>query len=161
MSTSVALRVIGHVRSQFASPQNMPIQPVDVGPLQSIELDPDFGPALCDLEGFERIWVLFHCHLSRDWQALVQPFLCSQPKGVFATRAPSRPSPIGLSNVALHRVDTTRSRIEVTGLDAVDGTPVLDIKPYVPSFDSHPESVAGWLESAEPHGVRSDGRFVR
>lgn len=107
----------------------------------------DFELALRDLDGFERIWLLFHFHENRDWQPLVRPPVVPPEMnrvGVFATRSPYRPNPIGLTSVRLLAIDGLR--LTVDEVDLIDGTPVLDIKPYVPRIDAFPDVEAGWVE---------------
>lgn len=107
----------------------------------------NYEQALRDLEGFSRIWLLYVFHHNRDWKPMVRPPRGDRKVGVFACRAPYRPNPIGLSCVELAGVDGLTLRIR--GHDLLDGTPVLDIKPYVPYADSFPEARTGWLAAAE------------
>jgi tRNA-Thr(GGU) m(6)t(6)A37 methyltransferase TsaA len=95
---------------------------------------------------------------AKPFELTVVPYLDTQPRGLFATRAPSRPNPIGLSIVRLRAIEGAVLRVE--GIDLLDGTPVLDIKPYVPEFDSHPEAAAGWIAAARERGVVADDRFT-
>lgn len=125
----------------------------------TLVIDQAWEAALQDLEGFDRIWVVFHIHQAKEAQPLVIPFRDTVPRGVLATRAPARPNPIGMSAVRLLGV---RGRhVHVAELDILDGTPILDIKPYIPAYDSRAEARSGWLtaESARPQVVKSDGRF--
>lgn len=149
---------IGVVRSSFTAHAGTPIQPrAAEGHGGSIELHPEYAPALADLEGFERIWIVSLLDRSRSWRPLVIPYLDSTPRGLFATRAPSRPNPVGISTVRL--LGISGSRLEVGDLDLLDGTPVLDIKPYVPEFDSYPEAAAGWLDHSPIATGNADDRF--
>jgi len=103
---------------------------------------------LRDLEGFERIWVIYVFHLNEGWSALVRPPRGPRVKrGLFATRSPHRPSPIGLSAVRLLAIEGRSLRVRE--LDLLDGTPVLDLKPYVPYCDAFPEAKAGWVDAVE------------
>ncbi|HEX2963470.1 MAG TPA: tRNA (N6-threonylcarbamoyladenosine(37)-N6)-methyltransferase TrmO [Ignavibacteriales bacterium] len=116
--------------------------------LSVIELEPhlNFEQALKDLEGFDRIWVIYLFHLNPNWKPLVQPPRHSRKKiGVFATRSPHRPNPIGISCVRLKKVEGLR--VFITNSDILDGSPVLDIKPYLPYSDSFPESKTGWVKA--------------
>lgn len=118
--------------------------------LGEIRLQPgrSFEQALEDLEGFERIWVVYQFHQNADWKPKVMPPRGPRTKrGVFATRAPYRPNALGMSCVRLLKVDGLTVVIE--GHDLLDGTPVLDIKPYLPYADSFPGSRVGWLEDVE------------
>ena len=103
--------------------------------------------ALRDLEGFDRIWLVTYLHLNPKWGPLVRPPRGGRRRGVLATRSPHHPNPIGLSAVSLDRIEGTT--LYVRGLDLIDGTPVLDIKPYVPYCDAFPDSAAGWVDSLD------------
>lgn len=100
-----------------------------------------------DLEGFERIWLIFAFHRSEGWTPLVRPPRRCGKRGVLATRSPHRPNAIGLSAVELVAIEG--SELRVRGLDLLDGTPILDIKPYVPYADAFPESRAGWIDAVD------------
>lgn len=155
-------RAIGHVRSPHARAEGAPIQPTGArGVAGRIELLPEFAPGLADLEGFSHLFVLYHFHHSRGFDLSVTPFLDGDPHGVFATRAPRRPNPIGLSVLRLDRIESRV--IHLLDVDILDGTPVLDVKPYVPAFDT-PEGVvrAGWLKTAGQGArhARADARFA-
>jgi tRNA (adenine37-N6)-methyltransferase len=157
---SICCRPIGLVHSPFTDVEGMPIQPggraADPG---TVEIFPEFAEGLCDLEGFSHLILLVHLHQAGTARLSVTPFLDSEPRGVFATRAPTRPSPIGLSVVEVVRREGPV--LHIANLDFLDGTPVLDVKPYVPSFDSVPGARAGWLEgvSDQMAGTRADSRF--
>ena len=152
---------IGVIRSPFQAPAGMPIQSVAAkGVAGMIELAPTYEGGLQDLEGFSYLLLLYHFHLVRRSSSLVlTPFLDDQPHGVFATRSPQRPSPIGLSVVRLVRVVGTQVYIE--DVDVVDGTPLLDIKPYVPAFDVRAATGIGWFAQRldRVDHVRADQRF--
>lgn len=137
---------IGFVRSPFGEKRAAPRQGVAGGAEGTIELFPRSGMhhALEDLEGFERIIVLFHFHEVTGWRPKVQPPRSSKRRGVFATRSPHRPNPIGFSVVKLVRIEGLV--LHVAEIDMLEGTPVLDIKPYVPYADAFPNARAGWLE---------------
>lgn len=151
---------IGIIHSPFEDIEGMPIQPTGAARIQgSVEVFPEFADGLKDLDGFSHVILLYHFHRAQDSQLIVTPFLDSQPRGVFATRAPKRPNPIGLSVVKLLSVE--RNVLHVENVDIIDGTPLLDIKPYVPDFDQHPADRVGWLEQAKGkvQSKRSDSRF--
>jgi tRNA-Thr(GGU) m(6)t(6)A37 methyltransferase TsaA len=153
-------RPIGIIHSPFDTPQGTPIQPTGAkGSAGHIEIFPDFIPGLADLAGFSHIYILYHFHLSRKYSLRVKPFLDDQERGLFATRAPSRPNPIGLSVVRL--IDIADGRLEIQNVDVVDGTPLLDIKPYVPEFDVHQVERIGWIgqKTGGIDKVVDDGRF--
>jgi tRNA-Thr(GGU) m(6)t(6)A37 methyltransferase TsaA len=152
---------IGIIRSPFKRIEGMPIQPAGASSVQGhVELVADYAEGLKDLDGFSHIVLLYHFHRVKDVSLIVTPFMDSQPRGVFSTRAPKRPNPIGLSVVKLLGIDGTRLHIE--NVDIVDGTPLLDIKPYVPEFDHYPVDRVGWLEKSRSKVKerRSDRRFA-
>ena len=124
-----------------------------------VEFDPDCIPqkALRDLEGFDRVWILTYLHLNPKWGPLVRPPRGNKRRGVFATRSPHHPNSIGLSAVEVVAVEG--HTLHVRGLDLIDGTPVLDVKPYVPYCDAFPESAAGWVDevNSEPAGNAEEG----
>ena len=151
---------IGTIHTPHKQRAGMPIQPTGAKGIRgTIEVYPQFVEGLADLEGFSHIVLLYHFHQSEGYRLTVTPFMDTQPRGLFATRAPKRPNPIGLSVVRLVGVEGNIVTIE--NVDMLDGTPLLDIKPYVPEFDT-PEVVrVGWLEQAggKVQGKRSDERF--
>ena len=154
----VTLRPIGWVRSPFTTQTGTPIQPRFAdGKRGTVVLEPGFAEALHDLEGFERIWLVWLADRARAYRSKVVPYRDVVERGLFATRSPSRPNPIGLSVVRL--VEVRGGELEVLDLDLLDGTPVLDIKPYVPMFDAFPESAAGWLDDQAVQRRRADERF--
>jgi tRNA-Thr(GGU) m(6)t(6)A37 methyltransferase TsaA len=156
----IVYRPIGVVRSPFSALEGMPLQAVAAADVHgTIEIDAAYAGGVGDLDGFSHLHVVTHLHLSRRGALVVQPFLDDTPRGVFATRSPRHPNPIGLTVVRLDRVDGTS--LHVTGLDLLDGTPVLDLKPYVPAFDSVPAERIGWFEGKtdQVHEIRADARF--
>jgi tRNA-Thr(GGU) m(6)t(6)A37 methyltransferase TsaA len=158
---SVNYEAIGYVNSTHRSLDGMPLQPgADTsGPSRIVLTEPHRG-CLADLDGFSHIWVLAHLHESVGWADKVDPFLDDQPRGTFATRSPHRPNPISLSLCALTSVNT--DGVSVEGLDLLDATPVLDLKPYVPLFDTPDRPVsAGWFSERSKLIFQrtSDGRF--
>jgi tRNA-Thr(GGU) m(6)t(6)A37 methyltransferase TsaA len=158
---SIVLHPIGVIHSPFTEPASMPIQPISENSAAGIvELLPEFVPGLADLEGFSHILLLYHFHRSRPYALSVVPFLDTQPRGLFATRAPNRPNPIGISLVRLGRIDGCR--LHVANLDVLDGSPLLDIKPHVPEFDCAPGARTGWMAQAAKAARRTvaDDRFA-
>ena len=160
MTDPVAYRPIGIIRTPFLDAEGMPIQATAaVGVPGRIELDAEFLEGLADLDGFSHLILVYHLHRVRAARLTVTPFLDDRPHGIFATRSPARPNPIGLSTVRL--IAITGSTIEVEDVDMVDGTPLLDIKPYVPAFDERHDVRVGWF--AERLGglpeARADDRF--
>lgn len=159
----VVYRSIGSVRSAHQSLEGMPLQPVaDPTGAASIEIEEPFRPALRDLEGFSHVWVVAHLHEITGWEPLVPTFLDDARHGALATRSPRRPNPIGLS---LARITAVRDDgVDIAGIDLLDGTPVLDLKPFVPLWDTpDDEPRIGWFEGrAERVFERtSDARFTR
>ena len=151
---------IGFVHSPFTDIAGMPIQPGGArGVRGSVEIYPRFCAGLKDLDGFSRIILLYAFHRCHGYALEITPFLDLTPRGVFATRAPKRPNAIGLSIVRL--VGINGSTISIEDVDILDGTPVLDIKPYVPAFDSYADAKAGWLDAVSENigTARSDDRF--
>ena len=151
---------IGTIHSPFKQIENMPIQPSSAQGIQGhIELDEDYMDGLSDLDGFSHIYLIFHLHLSKTFELKVVPFLDDQLRGVFSTRAPKRPNPIGLSVVKL--VDINHNIINIENVDIVDGTPLLDIKPFVNEMNAISDYKTGWLsERSEDLKTRqSDKRF--
>ncbi len=150
---------IGIVHSPFKEKFGIPRQPGLVPEVRGVlELLPPFNrpEAVSGLEGYSHLWLqfVFHQALREEWQPTVRPPRLGGNRrvGVFASRAPFRPNPIGLSVVTLERViaDETGVRLELAGIDLVDGTPVLDVKPYVPYVDSIPDARSGFAHAAPP-----------
>ena len=160
---SVTYEAIGVVRSPHERLEGMPLQSVAAkGVRGRIELEPGYEAALKDLDGFSHVWLVSHLHRSEPpAEPVVLPFLDDTERGLFATRSPRHPNPIGLSVVRLLSVEG--ATLHVDGLDLLDGTPVLDVKPYVPLFDSIEAESTGWLagRAEAVYSVRSDGRFER
>lgn len=139
----IAFQPIGVIHTPFTEPQGMPIQPAGAkGVKGTVEIFAEFRAGLKDLEGFSHIILLYHFHRSRGFTLEVVPFMDSEPRGLFATRAPRRPNPIGLSVVQLDRVQD--GVLHIQNIDVLDGTPLLDIKPYVPGFDIRQDVRTGW-----------------
>jgi len=149
---------IGLIHTPFKQRQGMPIQPSRGRCVRGIvEVAPEYADGLADLEGFSHIVLIYHFHRSQGFDLRVTPFLDTETRGLFATRASRRPNAIGLSVVRLLGIEG--NRIEVQDLDILDGTPLLDIKPYVPEFDHRTEVREGWLEGVKGRRVESDDRF--
>ena len=139
----------------------MPIQPAGAREaIGTVVVDPAYEAGLQDLEGFSHIYLLYHFHRAAPMRLRVVPFLDRREHGIFATRAPSRPNPIGLSIV--EQLEVRGNRLTVRGIDVLDGTPLLDIKPYIDAFDRVEDSHSGWLASSpeEIARQRSDRRFT-
>lgn len=145
---TLTLSPIGVIRTPFRERAAAPRQPpAAAGVRGTIELSPgrDFEHALCDLAAWDRLWVIFWFHLNEGWRPKVLPPRSDRRRGVFSTRSPHRPNPLGLSVVRLERVEGLT--LHVLDVDMVDGTPVLDLKPYVAYADAHPDARAGWLDT--------------
>lgn len=152
---------IGEIHSPFNTLEDMPIQPTsDASKAGQIVIYEPYIDGLKDLEGFSHIILLTYLHQVRESRLTVVPFLDSTPHGVFATRAPTRPNPIGLSVVKL--VSIEGDTLHVENLDMLDGTPLLDIKPYIPDFDQLGKTRIGWLEGnrGKIRNKISDKRFL-
>jgi tRNA-Thr(GGU) m(6)t(6)A37 methyltransferase TsaA len=153
----IVYRPIGVIRSAHTRPEETPIQPVfAAGCLGRVELLPDFAAGLRDIEGFSHIYLLYHLDRAPAARLIVKPFLQDAEHGVFATRAPARPNPIGLSVVRLLRVDG--GTLEVDGIDVLDGTPLLDIKPYTARFDRIETTQNGWQDEVDEETARLRGK---
>ena len=157
---TVTVEPIGVIRTPFTSLEDMPIQPgggKDV--LGELLIEPQYCEGLADLDGFSHLYLIYLFHRAADTKMRVVPFLDDRPRGVFATRAPVRPNHIGLSVVEL--VEVRDCRVTIRNIDVLDGTPLLDIKPYIAQFDGVAESRSGWMEAQkeEVEAKRSDNRF--
>ena len=153
---------IGLIHSPFKECKGTPIQGVSAGDAEGIvEVFPEYAAGLHDLEGFSHVILIYHFHLSGNYSLKVKPYLDDRLRGLFATRAPSRPNPIGLTTVRLIKIEGTK--LYIRHLDIVDGTPLLDIKPYIPEFDTHEIHKTGWLEKQvhKLHQTKDDNRFSR
>jgi tRNA (adenine37-N6)-methyltransferase len=151
---------IGTIHTPFKTIANMPIQPSGAKGIQgTIEIKPEYVDGLKDLEGFSHIILLYHFHKSKKYTLEVTPFLDSETHGVFATRAPNRPNPVGLSVVKLLKIDSNILHVE--HIDILDKTPLIDIKPYVSEFDQPSSVRIGWLEKkkGKVRLKKSDDRF--
>jgi tRNA-Thr(GGU) m(6)t(6)A37 methyltransferase TsaA len=144
----LVVRPIGFTHSPFGEKVEAPRQGAAGGAQGTIELLPAYRDALSDLESFDRIWLLFWFDRARGWNPKVLPPRSEAKRGLFATRSPHRPNPIGMTAVVLERVDGLV--LHVRDLDLVDRTPILDIKPYIPYADAFPDASAGWLAPSDP-----------
>jgi tRNA-Thr(GGU) m(6)t(6)A37 methyltransferase TsaA len=151
---------IGIIHSPFNQAEGMPIQPVGATSAKGhVDVFPRYAKGLKDLDGFSHITLLYHFHRVTESALIVTPFLDPHPRGVFSTRAPKRPNPIGISVVRLLKIVGTVLHIQ--NVDLLDGTPLLDVKPYVPDFDQYSADSIGWLEQAMggAREIKSDRRF--
>ena len=147
MSSIYTFKSIGIIHSPFTAREGMPIQSSRSAEQGRVEVFEEYAPGLQDVEGFSHIILLYVFDRAGKCQLTVRPFLDDMQHGVFSTRHPARPNPIGLSTVELVRREG--NILYVAGLDILDQTPLLDIKPYVPRFDHHPAPRTGWLQGQE------------
>ncbi len=153
----ITYRPIGIIRSPHQKPEETPIQPAYArGCPGRAEVFPEFADGLRDLEGFSHLYLIFHLHRAGPAKLLVKPFLQDVDRGVFATRSPRRPNPIGLSIVRL--VGREGSVLLLKDLDILDGTPLLDIKPYTAKFDGIKTTRNGWQDQVDAETARRLGR---
>ena len=153
---------IGVIHTPYDSLEGMPIQPTGArGTRGSVVLEEEYAEALADLEGFSHCYLLYHFHGSDgDARTTVEPFLDASERGLFSTRAPRRPNAIGLSVVQIENIDGATMKVQ--DVDILDGTPLLDVKPFVHAFDVPAETEGGWIDEAEedPERRRADDRFL-
>jgi len=155
---SLAIAPIGLIHTPFKHAEGTPIQGIAGKQAEGVvEVLRDLIEGLRDLEGFVRLWLIYLFDRAAEVQLVVRPYLDTAERGVFATRSPVRPNHIGISVVRLLRVE--QNRLHIADVDMLDGTPLLDIKPYVPAFDSFEQSNAGWLNGKSASRVVADGRF--
>ncbi|WP_432736278.1 tRNA (N6-threonylcarbamoyladenosine(37)-N6)-methyltransferase TrmO [Maridesulfovibrio sp. FT414] len=158
---AIIFHPIGHIRSPFDKPEGMPIQPAGAKDIEGhIELYAPLEEGLKDLDGFSHIILLYHFHGNSEFSLKVTPFMDTEERGVFSTRAPRRPNMIGMSTVELLSIEG--NVLKIRGVDVLDKTPLIDIKPYVAKFDAVPATRFGWLEenAEKSESLKSDGRFV-
>lgn len=156
----IVYQPVGIIASPYTTRKGMPIQASAARGVQgAITIYPEYGQGLKDLDGFSHIILLYHFHRTLRKDLIVTPFLDNEPRGVFATRSPNHPNAIGLSVVRL--VSVVGLRLTIEDVDILDGTPLLDIKPYVPAFDQRKPERVGWLEKAQGKADqhRADERF--
>jgi len=158
----IRLKPIGVIRSPFKDPRGAPIQATNGQGVRGFaEVFEEYAEGLDDLDGFSHVVLICHLHLARQTNLKVTPFLDTVLRGVFSTRAPSRPNHLGLTIARLVRIEGNTLHLE--DLDIVDGTPLLDIKPYVPRLDQRQGAKLGWLEGKTSEFTRglADDRFTR
>ena len=142
---AILLEPIGIIHSPFTDSKETPIQPIRSTTAGWIEIFPQFTAGLQDIEAFSHLYLIYHLHQQQEVRLLVTPFLDDQEHGVFATRHPARPNHIGMSLVRL--TGRSENRLEIYGVDVFDGTPLLDIKPFVTDFDLRENVRIGWYET--------------
>ena len=152
------IKPIGIIHSPFTESSGTPIQPAMAsGVVGTVEVFEEYGDGLKDIEGFERIWLLYWFHRSRHPKLLVKPYMDDTEHGLFTTRAPSRPNPIGMSTVRL--IEVNGNILKIAEIDILDMTPLLDIKPYAPRFDCFAVKRSGWLDTVGDQAGIADSRF--
>lgn len=162
VSEEILYKPIGVIRTPFTTTDGMPIQAVAArGVAGRVELLPEFAEGLADLEAFSHVILLYHLHKIEGYNLTVVPYLDNREHGIFATRSPKRPNPIGLSVVRLTGIEHDKATLHIEEIDVLDGTPLLDIKPYVPQFDAKETDRIGWFDGKveRVNEVRSDRRF--
>jgi tRNA-Thr(GGU) m(6)t(6)A37 methyltransferase TsaA len=151
---------IGIIHSKYKKKKGVPIQgTLSKSSKGRIKIFPEFKDGLKDLDGFSHIFLIYQFHLSKGYSLLIKPFLEDKEHGLFATRAPRRPNPIGISIVKLKKIKD--NKLYIDEVDIIDGTPLLDIKPFIPDFDSRKNITVGWIEGKLKHKDKyiSDNRF--
>ena len=159
---TITYHPIGVIHSPIKTLAGAPLQSVSARHVKgTVEVFPKYVPGLKDLAGFSHVILISHLHLSGRPSLTVRPFLDNIEHGVFATRAPTRPNPIGISIVRLGKING--GTIFIQDLDLIDGTPILDLKPYVPEVDTRRARKIGWLTRniSKLHRTKSDARFAR
>ena len=159
---SINITPIGIIKTPFNDLKGMPIQPSGAAKISgTIIINKEYEQGLSDLEGFSHIILLYHFHQSQGYNLMVTPFMDDQQRGLFSTRAPRRPNPIGLSIVQL--IERKGNQISIQGIDVLNGTPLIDIKPYVPGFDAKDVTKLGWLDKnyKKSESLKSDDRFIK
>lgn len=155
---SIIMEAIGTIHSPFREAAGTPIQTIYGRDVEGkIMLRETYAPALDDIEGFERLWLIYWMDRTGPFKPRVLPYRDTVEHGLFATRSPNRPNPIGMSIVRFVRREG--AAVYVADMDILDGTPLLDIKPYVPEFDCHSSSRAGWFDKAGVDRRVADERF--
>jgi tRNA-Thr(GGU) m(6)t(6)A37 methyltransferase TsaA len=154
----ISLRVIGRILTPFVDAPGTPIQPVYAqGAEGQVIVEEPFASALEDIEGFARLWLIYWMDRVTMFKPRVTPYRDTKEHGLFATRSPCRPNPLGLSVVRFIRRE--KNILHVADVDMLHHTPLLDIKPYVPEFDAHPSSKAGWFDTCDVDRQHADSRF--
>lgn len=156
----LTIKPIGIIHSPFQNTTDTPIQPRAAKEARGrVELLPELADGLLDLEGFERIWLLYWFDRAAAPKLRVKPYMDDAEHGLFSTRAPARPNPIGMSSVKLIGIEDNILIVE--GIDVLDGTPLIDVKPYAPQFDCFDVQRTGWMEQKTLGTTKADDRFYR
>ena len=158
---SIIIEPIGIIYTPFKTKEGMPIQSKGAKGIKGqIKLKDELVPGLTDLDGFSHVILIYNFHKSKGFDLLTTPFLDNHQRGIFATRAPQRPNSIGISVVRLLKIEN--NILDIENVDMLDGTPLLDIKPYIPDFDIHKTEKNGWTENKTDNlnETKSDSRFA-
>jgi tRNA-Thr(GGU) m(6)t(6)A37 methyltransferase TsaA len=156
----IRLTPIGMIHSQFKQATGTPIQPCRAGNSTGyVVMREEFTAGLADLAGFDRVWLIYYFHRATAAKMSVVPYRDTVERGLFATRVPARPNPVGMSCVRL--LDISGNILRLAEVDILDNTPLLDLKPYVPHYDNYPVQRCGWLDTVPDKPVVADDRFER
>ena len=156
-SSTIQLKPIGVLHSEHVAPEKTPVQSVFARDCEgTIEVFPEYAAGLKDIEGFSHLYLIYHLHRAATPQLTVKPFLQDEEHGVFATRAPTRPNPIGISIVELIRREG--NMLCLRGVDMLDGTPIIDIKPYSAKFDHIEAQRSGWMDEVDEATAKQRGK---
>lgn len=163
MEKIIHYKPIGTILTPFTQTKGMPIQSSFSKERGTVILKKQFLEGVKGLKEFSHIILLYHFHHAKKEQLLVKPFLSEQELGIFAIRAPNRPNSIGISVVRLIEIINKKKSVEliVEGVDMLDQTPLLDIKPYIKEFDSFPKAICGWYDKREIKETNADDRFSK
>ncbi len=154
----IEIQAIGIIRTPFLEASGTPIQAAYGKDIQGqVLINEAYAAALDDIEGFERLWLIYWMDRVGPFKPRVMPYRDTRKHGLFATRSPSRPNPLGISVVRL--LERRGSILHIADMDILDGTQLLDIKPYIPEFDAYPVSKAGWFDTPGVDRREADGRF--
>lgn len=158
MTEPIMVNPIGVIHTSLTEAKGSPIQPVYAKDSKGfVEVFEPYKQGLKDVEGFERIWLVYWFHKAVKFRPMVTPYLDTVERGLFATRAPCRPNPIGMSPVRLLRIEN--GRLYIAEVDILDGSPLLDIKPYISKFDKFEVSRNGWQDNVTGKPPKADKRF--
>ncbi len=160
---TIEFHPIGYIKTPHKTLENMPIQPAGAKTVKGkIEILPEYMEGLLDIEGFSHITLFYHLHKVKEYKLKVTPFMDTKQHGIFACKSPTRPNALGMSTVKLLAVEGNTLYVEE--VDMLDGTPLIDIKPYWPQYDSRENVRVGWLENQTPElsaeVMSSDARFM-
>jgi tRNA (adenine37-N6)-methyltransferase len=158
VNNEITIKPVGVIYSPFVEQKGTPIQPSGATGIKGwIDIFPQYEAGLKDIEGFERIWLLYHFNRAGEEKLTVKPYMDTEERGVFATRSPCRTNKIGMSCVKLVRREGCKLFVE--DIDILNETPLIDIKPYAPQFDVYEVTATGWLGSNSPETIKADERF--